>query len=88
MFHQLSQEERYLIARGRAHHWSLRSIAMVLGRAPSTLSREVRRNAKDYDGVYRAKPAHSYAVAMTCPWFFEPFIPGGRLGWRWGDVGA
>jgi len=63
MFHQLSQEERYLIARGRAHHWSLRSIAMVLGRAPSTLSREVRRNAKDYDGVYRAKPAHSYAVA-------------------------
>jgi IS30 family transposase len=63
MFHQLSQEERYLIARCRAHHWSLRSIAMVLGRAPSTLSREVRRNAKDYDGVYRAEPAHSYAVA-------------------------
>ena len=63
MFHQLSQEERYLIARCLAHHWSLRSIARVLGRAPSTLSREVRRNAKDYDGAYRAGPAHSYAVA-------------------------
>jgi len=42
---------------------SARAIAMVLGRAPSTISREVLRNAKAYDGAYRAEPAHSYAVA-------------------------
>lgn len=42
---------------------STREIAFVLGRSPSTVSREVRRNAKDYDGAYRAEPAHSYAVA-------------------------
>jgi len=42
---------------------STREIAFVLGRSPSTISREVRRNAKDYDGAYRAEPAHSYAVA-------------------------
>lgn len=52
-----------MIARCRAHHMSLRSIAFVLGRSTSTLSREVRRNAKEYDGAYRAEPAHSYAVA-------------------------
>jgi IS30 family transposase len=63
MYHQLSREERYTIARCRAHAMSTRAIAFVLGRAPSTISREVRRNAKDYDGAYRAEPAHSYAVA-------------------------
>lgn len=42
---------------------STRAIAYVLGRAASTISREVRRNAKAYDGSYRAEPAHSYAVA-------------------------
>lgn len=63
MYHQLSREERYTIARCRAYHWSARAIAFVLGRCPSTISRELRRNAKDYDGHYRAEPAHSYAVA-------------------------
>jgi IS30 family transposase len=62
-YHQLSREERYTIARCRSHWMSTREIAFVLGRAPSTISREVRRNAKDYDGAYRAEPAHSYAVA-------------------------
>lgn len=63
MYHQLSREERYTIARCTAHAMSARAIAYVLGRAPSTISREVRRNAKAYDGAYRAEPAHSYAVA-------------------------
>jgi transposase, IS30 family len=62
-YHQLSREERYTIARCRAHAMSARAIALVLGRAPSTISREVLRNAKAYDGAYRAEPAHSYAVA-------------------------
>ena len=65
MYHQLSREERYTIARCRAHAMSIRAIALVLGRAPSTISREVRRNAKAYDGAYRAEPAHSYAVVFA-----------------------
>lgn len=63
MYHQLSREERYTIARCRAHRWSTRSIAFVLGRSAGTISRELRRNAKEYDGNYRAEVAHSYAVA-------------------------
>lgn len=62
-YHQLSREERYTIARCRSHFMSTRAIALVLGRAASTISRELRRNAKAYDGHYRAEPAHSYAVA-------------------------
>src|SRR5882757_5323759 len=62
-YHQLSREDRYTIARCRSHFMSTRAIARVLGRAPSTISRELRRNAKAYDGHYRAEPAHSYAVA-------------------------
>jgi hypothetical protein len=28
------------------------------------------------------------AAALTCSGFFEPIIPGGRLGWGWVDVAA
>ena len=63
MYHQLSQEERYTIANCRSHHLSVRWIAKVLDRAPSTISRELQRNAKEYDGNYRAELAHGYAVA-------------------------
>ena len=27
-------------------------------------------------------------LGLTCSGFFEPIIPGGRLGWGWGDVAA
>lgn len=40
----LSPSEREEISRGLSTHQSLRSIARQLGRAPSTISREVRRN--------------------------------------------
>ena len=41
----LSRRERELIAEGLAARWSLRAIARRLGRAPSTVSREIQRNA-------------------------------------------
>ena len=41
---QLSDEERFVIARLLHHRLSLREIARVLERSPSTISREVRRN--------------------------------------------
>lgn len=45
----LSLSEREEISRGIASHESLRSIAARLGRAPSTISREVKRNNGDQD---------------------------------------
>jgi len=62
-YHQLTQEERYLISAHLAAGFSQQDIASVLGRSPSTVSREVRRNATTHDGRYRPSKAHRYAVA-------------------------
>jgi IS30 family transposase len=62
-YHQLTQEERYLIS---AHHvagCSGRAIARLLQRSPSTVSRELRRNATRHDGRYRPSKAQSYTQA-------------------------
>lgn len=61
-YHQLTQDERYTIARMRARGKSLREIGLWLGRSASTISREVRRNKCRYDGKYRAQKAHSRAM--------------------------
>ena len=52
-------DERETISRGIAAGMSLRAIAIVLGRAPSTVSREVRRNGGR--ASYRATSAESEA---------------------------
>jgi IS30 family transposase len=52
----LSSAERDAIADLRAAGASLRTIARELGRAASTISRELRRNALD-SGVYRPRIA-------------------------------
>jgi len=62
-YHQLTQEERYLIAAQRMCGCSAAQIARVLARHRSTVLRELRRNATLHDGDYRAEKAHSYAVA-------------------------
>ena len=51
-YSQLAAEERDRIAGLKAEGLSLRAIARALGRAASTISREVRRNALD-SGAYR-----------------------------------
>jgi IS30 family transposase len=56
MYTQITQEERYRIAEMRRLGLSIRAIATELGRAPSTVSREIRRNRKA-DGFYRAHTA-------------------------------
>ena len=63
LYHQLTQEERYLIAGGLRLMQSMRQLAKESGRATSTISREIRRNATTHDGAYRAEKAESYAVA-------------------------
>jgi transposase, IS30 family len=56
----LSLAEREEIALARAAGASMRSIAVRLGRAPSTISRESGRNAEP-PGRYRATSAHAAA---------------------------
>jgi IS30 family transposase len=62
-YHQLTQEERYRIAAERSIGSSLAQIAGVLGRHPSTIGRELARNATAHDGAYRPEKAQSYATA-------------------------
>jgi IS30 family transposase len=45
MYRQLTEAERYTLSTLKRDKWSLRRIAKLLGRSPSTFSREVRRNA-------------------------------------------
>jgi transposase, IS30 family len=56
----LAFSEREEIALARARGESMRCIARRLGRSPSTVSRELRRNA-DRRGGYRATTAHGLA---------------------------
>ena len=57
----LAEEERIGIADPRRTGISVRQIAATLGRAPSTVSRELRPNSRR-DGQYRPFEAHRWAV--------------------------
>ena len=61
VYRQLDLDERYQIGALRGRGLSSRQIAKVLGRHPSTVSREVRRNRSRYDRAYRAR----WAVEKT-----------------------
>ncbi len=52
-YRQIAREERYLISQLLQMGHSQRAIALRLGRSPSTLSREIKRNATTHDGAYR-----------------------------------
>ena len=60
----LKFSEREEIALASARGESMRCIARRLGRAPSTISRELRRNA-DRSGGYRATTAHALAYGRA-----------------------
>ena len=62
----LSFAEREEIALGRAGGESMRQIAERLGRSPSTVSRELARNACEA-GRYRATTAHVQAYERESP---------------------
>lgn len=61
----LSEQERIQIADLLAAKTSVRGIAEQLGRAPSTISREIRRNS-DPDGRYRPHHAEHAARRRAC----------------------
>ena len=57
----LDREERYEMARLRESGLSMREVARRLGRAPSTVSRELARNADPRTGAYQPERAHRLA---------------------------
>jgi IS30 family transposase len=57
----LNREERYEIARLDGLAWSLRKIGAALGRAPSTIMRELDRNRDPRNGHYAPERAHQLA---------------------------
>ena len=59
-YEHLSQREREIIAINVRNGSSGRQIARALGRAPSTISRELRRNR--FPNIYRAQAAHREAL--------------------------
>lgn len=62
-YHQLTQDERYLMTALKRSGYRQADIARALGRSPSTICRELARNATRHDGLYRAAKAQQYAVA-------------------------
>jgi IS30 family transposase len=62
-YHQLTQEERYIINAMRVGKCSQAEIARCLGRSRSTICRELKRNLTTNRGQYRPEQAHSYATA-------------------------
>jgi len=58
----LSEAERMVIAEGLLARCSIRSIAADLGRSPSTVSREIRRNRDPATGRYTPFRAHRRAI--------------------------
>lgn len=54
MYRQLTEAERYLLSRHKGEGLSFRAIAHALGRSPSTISRELKRNATEVVAKGRA----------------------------------
>ena len=59
----LTEDERIHIADRLQEDAGIREIAAELGRAPSTVSREIRRNAHPESGSYRPQAAQRRAGA-------------------------
>jgi IS30 family transposase len=57
----LDREERYELARLRESGLSVRAVAARMGRSPSTISRELARNADPRAGGYQPERAHRLA---------------------------
>jgi len=60
-YRQVTPGERYTMAKCRQARWSIRAIARLLERSPSTIARELRRNRSDHDGAYRPESAQRKA---------------------------
>ncbi len=61
LYRQITFAERYTLGMLRQRGLSRAAIARMLGRHPSTVGREVRRNQAHSDGTYRPQLADWYA---------------------------
>jgi IS30 family transposase len=57
MYNQITSEERYTLGALHAQGFRDAEIARLLGRHPSTISRELKRNSARFDGAYRPEIA-------------------------------
>lgn len=77
-YEQITESERHAIALGLQQKQSLRAIARALGRSPSTISREILRNAGGKGYVSRfaqqrcrirrihSRPSPNYCAQASC----------------------
>ena len=56
-YHQITSEERYILATLRRQGFNQSEIARELGRHRSTICRELKRNSARWDGHYRPSKA-------------------------------
>ncbi len=56
-YHQITSEERYILATLRKQGFNQAEIARELGRHRSTIGRELKRNSARFDGCYRPSKA-------------------------------
>ncbi len=63
----LSLKEREEISRGLSIKRSLRAIARLLGRSPSTISREIRRNGAGQSHIERPPRIRPHGIAPCVP---------------------
>ncbi len=81
-YHHLSKEERDHVAVLRSRGISVRAIARTLGRAPATLSRELRRNAPPIHAGYylphkaQARAEARWRAAVRRPRLRDPWVRG------------
>ena len=81
-YRHMSAEARETLSLGLARGHSLRTMASVLGQAPSTVSRELARNVTR-GRPYRACTAHTLATGRAC----QPRRPRKLLApWLWQQV--
>jgi IS30 family transposase len=78
-YYQLTSEERYALSALRKQDYSIRGIARALERAPSTISREIRRNRRK-DGGYPGPHGRRASSGSPLPLPPQPSHRRRRLG--------
>lgn len=75
LYTHFTLEEREYLHKKKMEHWSIRAIAESMGRSPSSVSRELKRN-KSTDGRYRPYRADSYARTRRRQCRYKRLVPG------------
>lgn len=77
LYTHFALEEREYLHQKRMEKWSIRAIADSMGRAPSSISRELKRN-RSTDGRYRPYRADSFARTRKRKSRYKRLVPGSK----------